>query len=119
MKKDKNYQVSSGNLFADLGIINPEERFAKAELAYQINTLIRKKNFTQEEAAELLGIDQSKVLTLSKGKLSGFSLERLFRLLNILGQDIVIKVIPKIRSSKKADLSVNVSRFKKKIPVRR
>jgi len=40
VKKNKNITPSSGNVFADLGLPNPEERLAKAELARQINNII-------------------------------------------------------------------------------
>jgi len=70
--------VSSGNIFADLNVQNPEERLAKAELARQINKLIKQRGFTQVAASELLQIDQPKVSALNNGQLSGFSLERLF-----------------------------------------
>ncbi len=113
MKKNKDYIISSGNIFADLELPNPEERLAKAELAYQINTIIEEKGLTQVAAAKLLEIDQPKVSALSTGRLAGFSLERLFRFLNILGQDITIKVSPKKRTNKKAEVKVNVPRIKK------
>lgn len=62
----------------------------------------------------MLDIDQPKVSALSKGKLAGFSLERLFRFLNILGQDIMIRVMPKIRSNTKAYVMVvNQDRVRK------
>ena len=115
MKKNNDYLVSSGNLFADIGASNAEERFAKLKLAIQINNLIQKKKLTQTAAAELLDIDQPKISALSTGKLSGFSLERLFRFLNILGQDITIKVTPKTRSKPKADVSVSIP--KKIVPI--
>lgn len=83
MKKN-NYTISSGNVFADLELPNSQEMLAKAELARQINRLIEKKELTQVAAAKLLEIDQPKISALSKGQLSGFSLERLFRFLNIL-----------------------------------
>ena len=108
MKKNNDYIVSSGNLFADLNVSNPEERLAKAELARQVNTLIKQNGLTQMAASKLLQIDQPKISALNKGKLSGFSLERLFRFLNILGQDIAIKVSPKIRTKSKADVTVKV-----------
>ncbi len=79
------YEISSGNVFADLGLPNPEERLAKAELALQINRLIKKKKLTQIAAAKLLDIDQPKISALNQGKLAGFSMERLFRFLNLLG----------------------------------
>lgn len=117
-KHTKDYEVSSGNVFADLGAINPEERLAKAELARQINILIKQKGLTQAAAAELLSIDQPKISALSKGKLSGFSLERLFRLLNILGQAITITVAPKKRSKIKASVTVAITNTIKKAPLK-
>lgn len=113
MTKNKKYEISSGNIFADLGLPNPEERLAKAELAYQINSLIQEKELTQTAAAKLLDIDQPKISALSSGKLSGFSLERLFRFLNILDQDITIKISPKKRSRKKSEIIVTVPYIKK------
>ncbi|MGH7248147.1 MAG: helix-turn-helix domain-containing protein, partial [Pseudomonadota bacterium] len=51
----------SGNVFADLGLPNPEERLAKAELALAISRAIKERGLTQREAAALMGIDQPKV----------------------------------------------------------
>ena len=84
MKKKNNYIVSSGNVFSDLELPEAEEMLTKAELARQVNHLIEQKNLTQTAAAKLLEIDQPKISALSKGKLSGFSLERLFRFLGIV-----------------------------------
>src|SRR5579872_3218800 len=106
MNKKKDYLVSTGNIFADLGFPDAEERMAKVNLAFQINILIKRKKLTQKQAAELLAIDQPKISALSTGKLSGFSLERLFRFLTILGQDIIINVTPKARSKKIAHVIV-------------
>jgi predicted XRE-type DNA-binding protein len=90
---------SSGNVFADLGINNPEEAMAKADLVLQINKIFKQKHLTQEKAAKLLRIDQPKVSALLNGKLSGFSTDRLIRFLNALGRDvdIVIKFRPRSR----------------------
>lgn len=105
----KKYEQSSGNVFADLNVPNPEESLAKAELARQIHCIIKKKKLTQEKAALLLGIDQPKISALASGKLSGFSLERLFRFLNDLGQDVIINVAPKVRSHKRGSLSISAT----------
>ena len=113
MKKNKDYSVGSENIFADLGLPNADELLAKAELARQINAIIKNKNLTQVSAALLLGVDQPKISALNIGKLSGFSLERLFRFLNILDQTITIKVSPKTKSKKDADVVVTVSKTKK------
>ena len=114
MNKKKDYTISTGNIFADLGFPDAEERMAKTNLALQINVLIKRKKLTQKQAAELLDIDQPKISALSTGKLSGFSLERLFRFLTILGQDITINVTPKARSKKIAHVIVSAPKVIKK-----
>ena len=91
-KSELDYTVSSGNVFADLGLPNPEEALAKAELANKIIELIRERRLTQVQAAKVLGVDQPKVSVLIRGNLTGFSLERLMRFLLRLGQDIKITV---------------------------
>ena len=114
MNKKNDYIISTGNIFTDLGFPDAEERMAKVSLAFQINVLIKRKKLTQKQAAELLDIDQPKISALSTGKLSGFSLERLFRFLTILGQDIIINIAPKARSKKNAHVIVNASKSIKK-----
>jgi predicted XRE-type DNA-binding protein len=84
---------SSDNVFADLGLPNADELLIKAELAHQISELIEVRQLTQTAAAELLGIDQPKVSALMRGKLSGFSVERLFRFLNALGNNVGIHIL--------------------------
>ncbi|MBS4168127.1 helix-turn-helix transcriptional regulator [Parachlamydia sp. AcF125] len=94
MKRRIKYEESSGNIFADLDIKNPEEALAKSELARQIAKLIKKKKLTQKKAAEILEIDQPKISALIRGRLHSFSLERLIRFLNELGQDVSIMITP-------------------------
>ena len=87
-------EASSGNVFADLGVPKPEEAWAKAELARKIGRLIVERKLTQSQAASLLGIDQPKISALLRGRLQGFSSDRLFRFLNALGSDVEIVVRP-------------------------
>lgn len=94
MSKKPQYDESSGNVFADLGIENPEDALAKSELARQIAKIIKKKRLTQKQAAEILSIDQPKISALIRGRLRSFSLERLIRFLNELGQDVSIIISP-------------------------
>ena len=91
-KHELDYTLSSGNVFVDLGLPNPEEALAKAELAHKITVLIRERGLTQAQAAKLMGIDQPKVSALVRGRLTGFSIERLMRFLLLFGQDIKITV---------------------------
>jgi predicted XRE-type DNA-binding protein len=96
-KKDNklvSIERSSGNVFADLGLKNAEELLAKAELVQRISEFIAERKLTQIRAVELLGIDQPKVSALLRGKLDGFSTDRLFRFLNALGRDVEIVIRP-------------------------
>jgi len=81
---------SCGNVYADLELPDADEYMAKSELAVRIFKTIRQRRLTQKEAGKLLGISQPKVSALLKGRLDGFSIERLFRFLNALGYDIRI-----------------------------
>ena len=92
-------EESSGNVFADLGLPNPEERLAKAHLGFRIGAAIRARRLTQARAARILKIDQPKISRLLRRQLSGFSTERLMQFLTLLGRDveIVIKRTPHSR----------------------
>jgi len=94
MSRVPEHEVGSGNVFADLGLPNAGELEAKADLALEISRAIADQGLTQAEAADVLGIDQPKVSALVRGRLSGFSMERLYRYLNALGKDIEIVVRP-------------------------
>jgi predicted XRE-type DNA-binding protein len=85
-------QRSSGNVFADLRVSNPERYLAKAELAAKIFKIVRRRRLSQVAAGKLLGISQPKVSALLNGRLDGFSTDRLFRFLNALGCDVRITV---------------------------
>ncbi len=87
-------EESSGNVFADLGLPEPEERLAKAMLSRQIDKEIEARGLTETQAAELLGIAQPDLTNIIHGRLSDWSIERLIRLLNRLGQDVEITVRP-------------------------
>jgi predicted XRE-type DNA-binding protein len=77
--------MSSGNVFADIGIDNPEEELTKAKLVWEIEQVFRKKKLTQVEAAKVMGINQPKVSALIRRNLDGFSVDKLIHFLNILG----------------------------------
>jgi predicted XRE-type DNA-binding protein len=83
---------SSGNVFADLGVKDADAYLAKSVLAIHIHRVIKKRRLTQKEAGQILRISQPKVSAIIKGRLDGFSTERLFRFLNVLGCDVKISV---------------------------
>lgn len=99
MSKRIEVEEGSGNVFADIGLPNPEERLAKADLAIRIAETIRARRLTQTRAAHILKIDQPKISRLLRGQLSGFSTERLMHFLTLLGRDvdIIIKRAPRSR----------------------
>ena len=92
-------EASTGNVFADLGVPDADAALAKAELARRSCAILAARKLTQAQAAAILGIDQPKVSALIRGKLDGFSTERLFRFLNALGQDVEIVIRPRRQKS--------------------
>ena len=90
-------EVGSGNVFKDLGLKNPDELLAKAQLAGQIMDTIDARELTRAAAANILGIDRANVSLIFRGRLEEFSIERLMRFLNVLGCDLRIIVEPKSR----------------------
>jgi len=96
----------NGNVFADLGFADAEERQTKLKLAYALNEIVEARRLTQGAAATLLGLSQPKVSALRNYKLEGFSVERLMTLLTALDQDIEIVIRKKPRSRAAARISV-------------
>ncbi len=82
----------SENVFADIGVRDPEESRLRADLARQIVRLIRKRGMRQTDVAEMLGVDQAKVSKLVRGRISGFTSDRLLRFLRALGCRVRIEV---------------------------
>ena len=104
--KPKKVTPCSGNVFADMNLPNPEVALTKAKLVRRIRDLMTQRKLTQASAAELLGIDQPKVSALVRGKVGGYTIERLFKLLNRLDQDVEIVIRPKLKSASIAELRV-------------
>jgi len=105
MNKEK-VQRGSGNVFADIGVAHPERVMARAQIMSRIAEILKERGLTQHEAAKLLGLPQSKVSCLMNGKLSMFSLDRLFELLNALDRDVEIIIKPKTKREKFATTHV-------------
>ena len=97
---------SSGNIFADLGVAEPEEELAKTQLASHIRDIIRRQRLTQVQAAQRLGMDQPKVSALVNGRLSGFSSDRLLRCLAALGQNVEIIIRTESRRGARGQIRV-------------
>jgi predicted XRE-type DNA-binding protein len=96
----------TGNVFADLGYADAEERQTKLRLAHAINRVIGRRRLTQAAAADKLGVNQPKVSALANYKLDGFSVERLMTFLTALDQDVEIVIKRKPRSRAAGRISV-------------
>lgn len=90
---EKLVAFGSGNVFADLGVPNPEEHLAKSRLVSKISAVIRDRGLTQAEAAELTGIPQPKISGLMRGQFRDFSSDRLCRVLNMLGVSVSMVLV--------------------------
>ena len=92
MRRDQEIVIGSGNIFADLKVENADEELAKAELAYKIRRLILARGLIQEEAAQLLGVDQSDVSKIMNCKVGKFTYDRLLRCIQRLECNVRIIV---------------------------
>jgi predicted XRE-type DNA-binding protein len=84
---------SSGNVFIDLGY-SPDEAAIlqmRADLMADLRKFIKTKKLTQAKAAESLGISQSRVSDLIRGKWERFSLEMLITLATRAGMHVTLK----------------------------
>jgi predicted XRE-type DNA-binding protein len=86
------HTVSSGNVFADLGVPDADAALVKSDLAAAIAATIQQRGLTQAQAATLLGIDQSRVSRIIRGELAHYTIDRLLRFLLLLNRDVTIVV---------------------------
>lgn len=93
-------ESGSTNVYADFGMADAEEMLVKAQLATKVGDIIKRRKLTQVQAAQLLGITQSKLSGLLRGQFRGVSETKMLECLTKLGRDIeiVIKSAPRSRT---------------------
>jgi predicted XRE-type DNA-binding protein len=96
-RKNQTVNRGSGNIFADLGLPDADEHMLKARVVMFIDKRIAQLGLTQQAAADRMGISQSDVSKMLRGRFENFSLERLLRLVRLLGSDVEIKVTTRRR----------------------
>lgn len=89
-------EASSGNVFADLSLVDAEQLKIKSGLVIEITRAVRRLGLTQEESGRRMGISQAKVSGLMRGDFANLSESELMECLNRLGYDIEIKLSPAI-----------------------
>jgi predicted XRE-type DNA-binding protein len=106
---DETITRGTGNVFADLGFGDADERQTKLRLAHAINTIVARRRLTQAAGAKLLGINQPKVSALANYRLDGFSVERLMIFLTALDRDVEIVIRKRPRSRSAGQISVKAA----------
>ncbi len=104
----RDYERSSGNVFADLGFKNAKQELLKAKLTVEIYRQLKARGITQQQAAKLLGTTQAQVSTLMRCRPASVSVGRLMEFLTVLGQDVKVTVKPASRGRKAGDMSLIV-----------
>ncbi len=83
-------EIGTGNVYAQLGLPNPEERLRKARLMNVINDVIKRRQLSQKDVANLTGLDQADISRIAHGRGSRYSTDRLMNILAKLGADVEI-----------------------------
>ena len=97
-------EEGSTNVYTDLGYADAAEMQRKSQLAAEIARAIKARRLTQQGAAELLGVDQSKVSRIARGQFRAVSEAKLLELVTKLGHDVRIVVGPVHRRAGKIEL---------------
>ena len=95
----------TGNVFADLGLPDSEERLLKANIAAELFRLIKDRGLTQVKAAKLVGVSQPDLSHLLRGDFDDYSAERLMKMLTVFEQDIEIVMKPHRRAGKRGRIT--------------
>jgi len=98
--------VGSGNVFADLGLPNPELLLAKAKLIVQIQDFMDKHLLTLAQIAAQIGVTEEQVGRLLAGRLDDFTFDQLFQFLNRLGRRVEVRISAENYPPEEATLSV-------------
>jgi predicted XRE-type DNA-binding protein len=86
------HDVGTGNVYADLGIDDPEGMLVKAQLVAKIAEILEEHGYTQTKAADILGVPQPKLSKILRGQFRGVSERKLMDCLAKLGRDVDIVV---------------------------
>lgn len=96
----------SRNVFADIGLPDAADHQLKADIVIEIKRVLEARGLTQTAAASLAGLAQPDLSNILRGRMKGFSVERLLRVLTALDQDVEIVVRPRSRADQPAQVTV-------------
>lgn len=104
------FDVGSGNVYADLDFPDADEMLVKAQLAAKIGEIIKAHRWSQQKAAEMVGLTQPKLSSLLRGQFRGISEAKMFDCLTRLGRDVRIVVGPPRRDATAGRVAVAFNR---------
>ena len=92
IRKAIKFEESSGNIFADLGLDDSGELYARAQIGVHVFKILKDKKLKQREIAAVLGIAQPDVSHLMNGHFSRFTTDKLLDFLKRLDRKVTIEV---------------------------
>lgn len=101
---------SSGNVFDDIGLPNPEGLLIKSHIVIKIKEEMELRNLTQKQAADIIDIPQPRLSKILRGQFLNVSESKLLHCLNKLGYDIQIKVAKKSKNNTLGHTSIAFAR---------
>ncbi len=99
-------EESTGNVYADLGMADADEMLVKAQLATKIGEIIKARKWSQQQAADVLGMPQPKLSKMLRGQFRGISETKMLDCLVKLGRNVQIVVGPARRAAASARVAV-------------
>jgi predicted XRE-type DNA-binding protein len=82
----------SGNVFADIGLKNADELYARAHIGIEVLRILEERQLKQREIGKLLDINQSEVSHLMNGHFSRFSEGKLMSFLKKLDREVTLLI---------------------------
>jgi predicted XRE-type DNA-binding protein len=82
----------SGNVFADIGLKNADELYARACIGIEVLRILESRKLKQREIGKLLDIRQSEVSHLMNGRFSRFSEGKLLGFLKKLDREVTLVI---------------------------
>ena len=99
-------EVSTGNVYVDLGMADADGMLIKAQLTTKIGEIIKDRNWSQQQAAKVLGMTQPKLSKMLRGQFRGVSEAKMLDCLTRLGRDVQIVVSPARRTASAGHVAV-------------
>ncbi len=87
------------NAYEELGFRDAEEMVLKAQLAMKIAETLRKRGWSQQQAAKVLGMTQPKLSGMLRGHFRGISEIKMMECLVRLGRGVKIVVEPESKKT--------------------